>query len=221
MIKQKYILLLEEIEKTCRECGRDPKDIKVVIASKYLSIKQIETIVALGHKCFGENKLQDALEKLKVFPELEWHFIGHLQSNKAKMVCENFSFIQSVDSLKLLHKLQNVAKDMPRKVSILLQVNITRAESQFGFLIDELELAYKEALLLPNLQVKGLMMIGEKEGRINCDNFFIEMKYFFDRLQKNYRDSNFTELSMGMSEDFRQAIRSGSTMIRIGRYLIS
>lgn len=221
MIEQKYSLLLEEVAKTCIECGRDPKEIKTVIASKYLTIQQIKTLVDLGHRCFGENKLQDAKEKIKEFPELEWHFIGHLQSNKARFVCENFSFIQSVDSIKLLHKLQNIAEDLQKKISILLQVNITGAYTQSGISVDSLEDLYKESLSLSNLKVKGLMMIGENGCKKNIYNFFMKLKYFFDRLQKNYGNSNFTELSMGMSEDFRQAIKSGSTMIRIGRYLIS
>ncbi len=214
-IQKRYELLQKEVHETCIKLGKAQSDIKVVIASKYFSIEQLELLYGLGQRDFGENIVQNALPKIEAFPEANWHFIGHLQSNKIKPVLEHFSLIESIDSFKLLQKIDGMAKD---KVKVLLQVHLSEESTQYGFLEDELINGFEKILELKNIQPLGLMTIARRGVKARGD--FQRLKTLLRQIQERFKLVDFNELSMGMSEDFKVAIEEGSTILRIGRYLL-
>ena len=219
MIEANYCKLLEDVKRACEKSGRSFDSVKILIASKYFTFEELEVLIDCGHKYFGENTIQQGVEKKILYPNLAWDFIGHLQTNKVRLACENFDTIQSVDSWKLLSKIQEQSKKSQKIQKVFLQLNLTNAPTQYGFTIEEVEEMYPKSLELSHVQIDGLMMIGLKNFKKNSYNFFIELKYFFDKLQKAYKVPGFRELSMGMSEDFVEAIEAGSTIIRIGSFL--
>jgi len=214
-IKKRYELLQNEIQETCIKLGKAKSDIKVVIASKYFSIEQLKVLYGLGHRDFGENIVQNALPKIEAFPEANWHFIGHLQSNKIKPVLEHFSLIESIDSFKLVQKIDGMAKD---KVKVLLQVHLSEESTQYGFLEDELIIGFEKVLESKHIQPLGLMTIARRGVEARGD--FQKLKKLQTQIQERFNVPEFRELSMGMSEDFKVAVEEGSTILRIGRYLL-
>lgn len=198
-----------------------PPHVRLIAVTKKMSIEKIKEAYEAGIRDFGENHLQEALtkiEQLKDLPDLCWHFIGHLQSNKAHKLVENFHWIHSVDSLKLAQKLERIAQENNKNLNACLQVKLLPDPNKFGWEIGEL----KEDLPLLNqcqfLKIKGLMTIlplglNETEQL----NTFQNLAQLATEINQN-SDYNFNlkELSMGMSSDYLLAIKGGSTMIRIG-----
>ena len=136
--------------------------IKVCVASKYATVSQMEELYNEGYRIFGENKLQDALEKQKALshlPDIQWHFIGHLQRNKAKKAVENFDVIQSVDSLKLLEKIDNLSKEIQKTTTCYIQVNSGNDLNKFGFSLEDCLNNKEKILSFPNISVQGIMCI--------------------------------------------------------------
>jgi len=171
-----------------------------------------------GQLCFGENKVQELQTKVPVLPpEIEWHLIGHLQSNKAAKAVEYASWIHSVDSVHLAQKIAGAAERLNKKVRILLEVNISGEESKFGLHSFEDTAPVAETLLTAsNLEWCGLMTMAEPgvpEARLRST--FAGLRELRDRLETEFR-IRLPELSMGMTSDFREAILEGSTMVRIG-----
>jgi pyridoxal phosphate enzyme (YggS family) len=216
VFQKKVEELLFEIESVCRKVKRDPQEIKIVVASKYFTVEQMQELAGIPRVIFGENRVQDAIQKMPFFPHHRFHLIGHLQTNKVKPACELFEMIQSVDSIRLLEKLHDQAKGMGVRKKILLQANLNQEVTQYGFSKEDLQNAYEFALKQEFLEVCGLMVIGAKQK--NDENCFNLLKYFFDKFKKEYNHPSFNELSMGMSQDFQLAIECGSTMIRVGSY---
>ena len=198
-----------------------PGNVKLIAVSKMKPSELIQEAYDAGHRAFGENKVQELREKQPVLPEdIEWHMIGHLQSNKVKYVASYVFMIHAVDSLKLLKEINKRAKSNDRMIKVLLQIHIATEESKFGFNGQEVKellnsVEFKE---LENIQVSGLM--GMATNTSNMDlirSEFKGLKSLFDQLQNEYLNKDtFTELSMGMSNDYLIAIEEGSTMVRIG-----
>lgn len=197
-------------------------EVKLIVVSKYATIEQMIEAYEAGARCFGENYVKPALEKQEalkpVFKEkVEWHLIGHLQKNKAKKVVGQFDLIHSVDSIDLASKINDEAQKLNIKQDILCQINTSNEDNKSGF---EPE-AFKDALIgiqkLENINFKGLMTMGPS-GFENKNDYLQEMETIFEQMRQMKRElaPNFCELSMGMTSDFRLAINSGSTMIRIG-----
>jgi len=208
------------IDSVKKELGN--KGVKLIVVSKTQSIPIMEEVLSTGHRIFGENQVQELVEKYEALPkDIEWHLIGHLQTNKVKYIAPFISLIHSVDSLKLLEEINKQALKSNRIIPCLLQVHIADEETKFGFaheeLIQFLELgAWKN---LKNIQIHGLMGIATNTpNRKIIQEEFYEFQTFFKGIQLSYfrQDSFFKELSIGMSSDYLIAIEYGSTMVRIG-----
>ena len=194
------------------------KNFTCVAVSKTKPVGDIEKIYNLGHKEFGENKVQELLEKYDKLPkDIKWHMIGHLQTNKIKKVIPIISLIHSVDSLKLLKKINNEAIKINKVISCLLQINISNENNKYGFTIDQIREIFNNEVLkdFKFIRIKGLMGMAsftENENQIRIE--FKNLKKIFDELK--IKNPELKIISMGMSGDYKVAIEEGSNMIRIG-----
>ncbi|UIR57660.1 YggS family pyridoxal phosphate-dependent enzyme [Sphingobacterium sp. SRCM116780] len=196
--------------------------IQLVAVSKTKPNEDIMEAYEAGQRVFGENMVQELVEKYEALPkDIEWHLIGHLQSNKVKYIAPFITLIHSVDSLKLVKEINKYAAKNDRIIDCLLQVHIAEEDTKFGF--DHAELVEmlrdEEFLTLKNIRIRGLMGIAsniEKEKEIKEE--FYELKSLYDGIKASFyrKDDHFDTLSMGMSSDYKLAIEKGSTMIRLG-----
>jgi pyridoxal phosphate enzyme (YggS family) len=199
-----------------------PGTVKLVAVSKTRPVADIMEAYKSGQRCFGENRVQELLNKKDLLPsDIEWHLIGHLQRNKVKFIVSFISMIQSVDSLRLLEVINEEAKKAGRVVDILLQVYIAREETKFGFIKEEIEqmVEAREFAGLTNVRICGLMgMATFTSDREQVRMEFRSLARLFNELKKKYftLDDHFREISMGMSGDFKTAVKEGSTIVRIG-----
>ena len=190
------------------------KKVKIVVVSKTRSEKEILDIYKKGHKNFGENKVQEILEKHEKLPkDIKWHFIGHLQTNKVKYLIPFISLIHSVDSIKLLKEINKKAKAKNKVIDCLVQVKIANEDSKYGFNITEVSDVLNYASELENVSIKGLM--GMATNTNNNDLIDKEFKLLNTEFKK-YKSGDFYVLSMGMSNDYKLAISNESNMIRLG-----
>ena len=190
------------------------KKVKIVVVSKTRSKKEILDIYNKDHKDFGENKVQEILEKHEKLPkDIRWHFIGHLQTNKVKYIIPFISLVHSVDSLKLLKEINKRAKAKNKIINCLIQVKIANEESKYGFKINEISDVMSYASELEHILIKGLMGMAT-----NTDNNNLIDKEFklLNTEFKKYKSKIFNVLSMGMSNDYKLAISNESNMIRLG-----
>ncbi len=195
--------------------------VRLIAVTKNARSKQIEEAFNSGVTEFGESRVQDALQKMDTMPawlmeKASWHFIGHLQTNKVKQAVGKFALIQSIDSLRLAQEISRVAQVKQIQQPILLQVKLSPDANKSGFTADELKSILPEILKLPNIQCQGLMTITPKDAtgelRQKC---FTGLKQLRDELEKN-TGTQLPELSMGMTDDWQEALSCGSTMLRIG-----
>ncbi len=203
-----------------------PPSTRLIVVSKYRSVEEIEQCYQAGIRVMAENRVQALLERKEVLPEdIQWHLIGHLQTNKVKYIAEFISMIHSVDSLKLLLEINRYGIQFNRKIPVLIQVHIAQEESKFGIDPADLNDFFKSvhALLIENtlqgVEICGLMSMATFTD--NTDQIrkeFNEIKILFDRIKTEYfSDSDsFQELSIGMSGDYKIAIDFGSTLVRVG-----
>jgi PLP dependent protein len=199
-----------------------PAHVKLVAVSKTKSEEEILEIYHAGHRLFGENKVQELLPKYEDLPkDIEWHLIGHLQSNKVKYIAPFIGMIHSVDSLKLLKTINKEALKNERTIKCLLQFHIAEEETKFGLDIEEAAeiLSSEEFKELKNIEICGVMGMAtftDDLGKVRRE--FKNLKSVFGLLKKTFfaDQSNFSEISMGMSDDYQVAIAEGSTIIRVG-----
>ncbi len=200
------------IESACRRAGRSPEDVTLVAVSKGFPPDAVREAAAAGVRHMGENRVQEAEEKRPALtglpPDVVWHMIGHLQTNKVKTALNLFDIIQSVDSL---HLAEAISKRAPGRVPVFLEVNVAAEPSKYGFTLDELPGAFKAIAVLPNLDVRGLMTVAPLAERAE------EVRPVFHRLRQEADALGLRELSMGMTDDFEIAIEEGATHVRIGR----
>lgn len=213
-------MLYKEIQKECFE-----KNAGLVIVSKNQTLKAIRAFYDMGHRDFGENRVQNLLERKESLPaDIRWHLIGHLQSNKVKNIIQFVHLVHTVDSLKLLEEINKQAEKSGRIVPILIQIKIAEEESKYGLdpsaLPEFLKMVFN--LKYQSVQVCGLMAMAtftEDEPKIRSE-FQAVRKLFEESRDSPYTDpSIFTEISMGMSSDYKIALESGSTLIRVGSLL--
>lgn len=194
-----------------------PEGVQLVVVSKFHPMEKIETIYNLGQKVFGENKVQELVEKYEVLPkDIEWHLIGHLQTNKVKYITPFVHTIQSVDSEKVLKEINKEALKNGRIINIFLQVKIAEEDSKFGLAISETELIFQNYLAgkFPNIEITGLMgMATFTDDKAQVKNEFLKLKTLFYKLNNL---KSLQTLSMGMSDDFKLAIDCGANSVRIG-----
>lgn len=194
----------------------------LVAVSKTKPVEDILQLYKAGQKKFGENKVQEMVGKYETLPkDIEWHLIGHLQTNKVKYIAPFVSMIQSVDSLKLLQEINKQAEKNNRTIHCLLQLFIADEETKFGLSREELIelLDSKEFQALKNVQICGLMgMATNTDNEQQIGNEFEGLKKLFDEVKQKFfvNQSSFTELSMGMSSDYKIALQHGATIIRVG-----
>ena len=209
--------LLARIEDRCVANGRNPDQIKVVGVSKTVSASMVREAVLAGLTDCGENKLQEGIEKIKaVSPGPIWHFVGHLQRNKARKAVEYFDVIQSVDNLELAAIISKRALELNKEMEVYLQLNSTGEKQKKGFYFAEILDNADKINKLPGLKLTGLMTIGpftEDENPIKKS--FSLTKEVFDKLQAKI-GGGFNWLSMGMSGDFEIALDYGANVLRIG-----
>ena len=196
-------------------------DALLVVVTKTKPISDVEELIALGHKDFGENYVQELVEKQAALPkDIHWHFIGHLQSNKVKMIAPFVHLIHGVDSLKLLTEINKQAAKNNRIIPCLLQVHIAQEETKFGFDCLELKDALNELAWypLPHIKIKGLMGMAS----LTEDKKIINKEFeYLSSLYNKYKDVHqWDTLSMGMSSDYKEALNHGSTLIRIGSLIL-
>ena len=205
------------ISAAAKECGRVPEDIKLIAVTKTYPIEAMNEAIRLGVTDIGENKPQEIRDKFDNVSPVNWHLIGHLQTNKVKYIIDRCTLVHSVDSIKLMAEIDRQAQDHNRDIDILIQVNISGEESKSGIAPDELPSLLEYAKNLTNTHVKGLMTIAPKCDIDEVSRHFSNMKDLFDQTAKqSYKNVTMTELSMGMSGDFETAIKHGATMVRIG-----
>jgi|TARA_B100001059_G_scaffold143182_1_gene143172 pyridoxal phosphate enzyme (YggS family) len=192
--------------------------VKLIAVSKTKSIIEIKEAYDSNHKLFGENKVQEMTEKWKVLPkDIEWHMIGHLQKNKVKYIAPYVSLIHSVDSIRLLNEINKQAKKNNRIINCLIQVNISEEQSKFGLQINNLPDFFNQIIenSYDSIEIIGLMgMASFTENEEKIFNEFTSLKEVFINLKGKF--PRFSELSIGMSSDYKIALKQGSTMIRIG-----
>lgn len=199
-----------------------PEQVRLVAVSKYHPVEMIQEAYDAGQRLFGENHVQEMTQKYALLPkDIEWHFIGHLQTNKVKYIAPFVSLIHSVDSLKLLKEINKQAEKAQRVIPCLLQIHIAKEETKFGFSFDECRemLQQGEWKNLKNVQLCGVMGMGTFTDNVDqVRSEFHSLKDFFDEIKENVFSDNpsFREISMGMTDDYPIAIEEGSTLIRIG-----
>ena len=222
-IRDNLARVREEVKAALERGGRGPGEARVLVASKYYDVDQISALDEAGADLLGENRADDLVRKQEIFGDrFEWHFIGHLQSRKAKTVVPRVSLIHSVDSIKLVEEL---AKRAPEggAVEVLVQVNVSGEESKYGVAEGEIEALLEAAartggLVLP----RGFMTLAPLvEDPEDVRYVFAKLRAIRDRLKQSWSPHfDLSELSMGMSGDFAVAVEEGATLVRIGRVLL-
>ena len=219
MVADKFHGIQKRVVDACIRSGRDPKEVTLIAVSKTKPVEDLREAYEAGARDFGENKVQEILEKYPQLPEdIRWHMIGHLQTNKVKQVVGRTCLIHSVDSIKLALEISKESVKQGRLTPILLEVNVAKEETKFGFCLEETEAALEEISRLEGLKVSGLMTIAPfvEEGEANRQIFRTFHEFFVDMKCKNIDNVSMSILSMGMTGDFEVAIEEGATMVRVG-----
>lgn len=226
-IEQNYVRTIQQIRQICETCGRDPKEVRLVVVTKKQTVDKIKAVLDAGAKYLGENYAEEAAEKMDIlsdYKDVEWHMIGHIQSRKADLVCRKFAMIHSLDRLKLADKLNSCLLQLGRTIPVLLEVNIAGEESKSGWnLADEKnwadfiqvadELNKRNAIKIKGLMAMPPLMTGSEGNR----RYFSKTRKLMQYLNDKTFLGNLTELSMGTSSDYAVAIEEGATMVRIGQ----
>ena len=208
------------MDAAARRAGRDPSDIRLIAVSKTFSADHVRTAWSAGQRDFGENKVQEALQKIGEAADMEirWHLIGHLQSNKAKKAAGAFACIHSVDSVDLLRKLDAAAVELGAAPEVLVQVDFAREETKFGAAADDARRIMDAAQTSRAVRIGGLMLIPPwNEDQEQTRPWFARLRELRETwLADGVPPASLHQLSMGMSHDFEAAIEEGATLVRVG-----
>ncbi len=228
-IQQNYQVVRERLSKAAGQTGRDIADIRLITVTKGHSVDVIRAAYDVGARDFGENYVQEALAKMNELSMLgaQWHMIGHVQSRKAREVAQNFTWLQTIDSLKLAQRCDRFAFESERILPVLLECNVSGEASKQGWpawdedrwlsLADEL----RPLLELNNLEVRGLMTMPPYNPDPNAARpYFRRLRRLRDFLSQQLAQTEWKELSMGMSHDFETAVEEGATMVRVGTAIV-
>jgi len=219
-IKNNLEIVNEKMKKAALKVNRNPEEIKLVAVTKTATTEQIKEAINAGVKIIGENRVQDAKEKYQILTaDIEWHLIGHLQTNKTKYAVEIFNCIHSVDSIKLAQEIDKRSKQFEKKIDVLVEVNVSGEETKYGIKPEEVEPFLKEISEFPEIRVRGLMTIAPiVEDKEEVRPYFRKLRELSEEIKsKNIGNVKMDWLSMGMTEDFEIAIEEGANMVRIGR----
>ncbi|MBW2411789.1 MAG: YggS family pyridoxal phosphate-dependent enzyme, partial [Deltaproteobacteria bacterium] len=219
-ISNRLKMVRDRINKAALDCGRNPESVRLIAVSKTISANIVEQAIKAGVTTLGENYVQEARDKISTLSEysISWHFIGHLQSNKAKYAVKLFDLIHSVDSVKLAREINKQAYKIDKVQQILIQVNISQEKSKSGISVDETINLINEVRQFENLAVQGLMTMPpffNQPDRVRP--FFAALRDLRNQAKgKAMPGVSLDELSMGMTGDFEVAIAEGATMVRVG-----
>ena len=218
-IAENIKLIQSKIAAAAFKSGRKSSDVKLIGVTKTIDIKRIQELLSLGLNCLGENKPQELAEKFNIIGAgPEWHLIGHLQTNKVKMVIDKADMIHSVDSLRLAEEINKRAAGIGKVMDILVEINIASEPSKYGIAPDE---TFEFICLLSglrNLRVRGLMCIAPNVDEPENNRFYFKKmnQILIDIKSKNVHNIDILDLSMGMTNDYEIAVEEGATMVRIG-----
>ncbi|MEB3794082.1 MULTISPECIES: YggS family pyridoxal phosphate-dependent enzyme [unclassified Acinetobacter] len=210
--------VLQQIKTACEHAQRAPETVQLLAVSKTHPSERLREMYAAGQKAFGENYLQEALDKIEALHDLdiEWHFIGHVQRNKTKHLAEKFDWVHGVDRLIIAERLSNQRGDEQTALNICLQVNIDGQDSKDGCAPEEVAELVAQISQLPKIKLRGLMVIPAPDNTAA----FADAKKLFDEVKgQHVHAQDWDTLSMGMSGDLDAAIAAGSTMVRVGTAL--
>ncbi|NNH88966.1 YggS family pyridoxal phosphate-dependent enzyme [Acinetobacter terrae] len=210
--------VLQQIEDACKQAQREPKTVQLLAVSKTHPSESLREMYQTGQRAFGENYLQEALDKIETLNDLdiEWHFIGHVQRNKTKHLASSFAWVHGVDRLIIAERLSSQREASQPALNICLQVNIDAQETKDGCQPNEVAELVKNISQLPHLKLRGLMVIPAPHNT----QAFTDAKQLFDTVKKEHaHPEDWDTLSMGMSGDMTEAIAAGSTMVRVGTAL--
>ena len=208
----------ERIAEVCNRMRRDPKEIGLVLVTKSVEIDRIQEVYKLGVCDFGENRVQELMEKRDQLPQdIRWHFIGSLQTNKVKSLMENVFLVHSCDRVELAQEIQKQAEKHKRVIDVLIQVNTSGEETKHGFAPKDVQAAVSEIVQLSRIKIRGLMTIGPNtEDKTKTRSAFHSLRLLRGELKSKFPSQDWRYLSMGMSSDFEIAIEEGANLLRIG-----
>jgi PLP dependent protein len=218
-VAQNLAFVRKTIESTALKYKRDPKEITLVAVSKNASFDQVRAAYENGCKCFGESRMQDALEKIPFFPsEISWHFIGSLQKNKVSKAINHFALVHSVDSMELAKLIAEKSRLQNLCTSVLIQINTSQESTKHGFTAEMFKIIFSELWELKGIRIEGLMTIAPQSAdQEKIKNSFVSLRLLRDELRTKMQDSKILHhLSMGMSQDYPLAIAEGATLLRVG-----
>lgn len=219
MLKENLISVENKIQEACLRAGRRREDVTLIAVSKTKPLEDLEEAYHLGVRVFGENKVQELVDKYDSLPkDIEWHMIGHLQRNKVKYIIDKAAYIHSVDSLRLAETIEKEAAKRNITVNILIEVNVAGEESKFGLMPEEVDEFVTKIAEFRHIQIKGLMTIAPfvENPEENRSIFQRLHKLSVDIGSKNVDNITMRILSMGMTNDYEIAIEEGATMVRVG-----
>ena len=219
MLADNLATVQKNIEQACLKAGRDPKEVTLVAVSKTKPVEMLQEAYDAGARGFGENKVQELVDKYEnVSRPVNWHMIGHLQTNKVKYIVDKVCMIHSVDSLNLAKTIEKEAAKHDVTVNILIEVNVAQEETKFGLSCDEVLPLIQEIKDFPHIRVKGLMTIAPfvddpEDNRV----YFRKLKDLsLDIQSKSIDNIDMSVLSMGMTNDYEVAVEEGATLVRVG-----
>jgi len=225
-----YQRALEQIDQAARSAGRNPETVKLVVVTKGHPVQVVQEALEVGVRVFGENYAEEGVEKMVACPaqiRVEWHMIGHVQSRKARIVCEHYDWVHSLDRIKLANRLDRYAGELGRRLPVLLECNVSGEQSKSGWrawdetgwekLLEDVE----RVLALSNLEVRGLMCMPPFMPDPELARpYFQRLRRLRDFLAQRFPGARWEELSMGMSADYQVAVQEGATMVRIGTAIV-
>jgi len=219
MIKQNIISVENNIKTALEASGRALNETTLIAVSKTKPVSMLEEAYSYGIRDFGENKVQELCDKYEKLPkDIRWHLIGHLQRNKVKYIVDKAYLIHSVDSLRLAEEIQKEAEKKKVDVDILIEVNVAMEDTKYGVSCEETEDLVRQIAVLPNVHIKGLMTIAPyTENAVDNVVYFDKLKQLsVDIAEKNIDNVYMNVLSMGMTGDYEEAVKAGSTYVRVG-----
>ena len=219
MLIDNYNNVLSDIHTVCNNIGRDKTDVTLIAVSKTHPASDIKELYDYGVRHFGENKVQELVDKYEVLPkDIKWHLIGHLQTNKVKYIVDKVHLIHSIDSIKLAEQIEKEAAKKNVQVDILVQVNVANENTKFGLEVTETISMVEQIAKFPHVHIKGLMTIAPfvDDGEENRKYFNDLKQLSVDIKGKNIDNVSMDYLSMGMSGDYPVAIEEGATFVRVG-----
>ena len=230
VVVKRYDQVLDRIAESVESVHRDPKDVQLVVVTKGHPLQLAQWVIDAGARILGENYIDEGLEKINALTdksEVKWHMIGHLQSRKARKMCEHFNLFQALDSVKLALRLDRLAGELGRKLPVFLECNLSGEASKFGFrcwnhtLLEDFLEQIKVFEELENVIAQGLMTMPPFDQNPEASRpYFRNLRVIKERINGVYPDLPITELSMGMSNDYEIAIQEGATIIRIGQAIL-